>query len=433
MRRRSITTPGSAPATAPGRARAAFVPDPRPGGRGSTGRRRPGAARSAQRKPTLQLRADGAQAVHSDSSGPFFNCVAISTSPDPTGTYYRYAFSAPQFPDYPKYGVWPDAYYLNTREGDTTLGNYALERAEMLAGNPAARVVRFGVGPGYQYGNGLLPSDLDGEDLPPAGSPNYFIGTQDNDGSYGAPIDAINIYEFHVDWGTPANSTFTGPTTLPTDPFDSAFPCSGRNCIPQPGTSVKLDILSYRQRPTWRAAYRNFGDHESLVTSQSVEAQPGIAGMRWYELRGLGGTPAIYQQGTYSPDTVIHRWMGSVAMDGSGNMALGYSVSNGVDVYPGIRYTGRLASDPLGTMPQGENTLIAGTGSQTGTASRWGDYASTSIDPADDCTPTGGVPARLFRRLGHLQARCLEEPPQRRVIRVLDRFQGGPSREEITD
>ncbi|HET9493420.1 MAG TPA: hypothetical protein VFR15_04240, partial [Chloroflexia bacterium] len=322
----------------------------------------------------------------SDSSPPYFNCVAISQTADPTSTYYRYAFSAPAFPDYPKYGVWPDAYYLNTREGDTTLGNYALERDQMLIGNPAARVVRFGVGPGYQYGNGLLPSDLDGEDLPPAGSPNYFIGTQDDNGAYGAPNDAINIYEFHVDWANTANSTFTGPTSLLTDPFDSAFPCSGRQCIPQPGTSVRLDILSYRQRPTWRAAYRNFGTHESIVTSQSVEAQPGIAGMRWYELRSLAGTPTIFQQGTYSPDTIIHRWMGSIAMDGSGNMALGYSVSNGVDVYPGIRYTGRLASDPPGTMPQGEEVIKVGTGSQTGTAARWGDYTSMMVDPTDDCT-----------------------------------------------
>jgi hypothetical protein len=178
------------------------------------------------------------------TASPYLNCVAVSTGPDPTGTYYRYAFSAPALPDYPKYGVWPDAYYLNTREGDTTLGNYALERDQMLVGNPAARVVRFGVGPGYAYGNGLLPSDLDGEDLPPAGSPNFFIGTQDDDGAYGAPLDAINIYKFHVDWANVANSTFTGPTTLPTDPFDSAFPCGGgRSCIPQPGTTVKLDIL----------------------------------------------------------------------------------------------------------------------------------------------------------------------------------------------
>jgi subtilisin-like proprotein convertase family protein len=322
----------------------------------------------------------------SDSGAPFFNCVALSTTADPTGTYYRYAFSAPAFPDYPKYGVWPDAYYLNAREGDTTLGNYALEREQMLVGNPAARVVRFGSGPGYASGNGLLPSDLDGEDLPPAGSPNYFIGTQDDDGAYGAPLDAINIYEFHVDWANTANSTFTGPTTLPVEEFDSNYPCSGRQCIPQPGTTVRVDILSYRQRPTWRAAYRNFGTHESIVTAQSVEAAPAHAGMRWYELRGLAGTPVVYQQGTYSPDTIIHRWMGSIAMDGSGNMALGYSVSNGVDVYPGLRFTGRLASDPLGTMPQGEGIMKVGTGSQTSTGARWGDYTSMTVDPSDDCS-----------------------------------------------
>jgi N-acetylneuraminic acid mutarotase len=321
-----------------------------------------------------------------DQTAPFFNCVAISQTSDPRGAYHRYAFSTPSFPDYPHYGIWPDAYYLNTREsGIGVLGDIALERDQMLIGNPAARQVRFtttetGTGP-----NGLLPSDLDGSNLPPAGSPNFFVGTQDND--FGAASDAILFFKFHVDWANTANSTFTGPTIIPTAPFDSAFPCTptSRDCIPQPGTTAKLDILSYRQRPTFRLAYRNYGTHESLVTSQSVEAQPGVAGMRWYELRSPNTTPVIFQQGTYSPDTTTHRWMGSIAMDAVGNMALGFSASNGTDVFPSIRYTGRLAGDPLGTMPQGEGTFINGTGSQTGSP-RWGDYTSMNVDPSDDCT-----------------------------------------------
>jgi hypothetical protein len=147
-----------------------------------------------------------------------------------------------------------------------------------------------------------------------------------------------------------------------------------------------LDILSYRQRPTWRLAYRNFGKYESFVTAQTVEARPGIAGMRWYELRRTGGVYSLFQQGTYAPDDGVHRWMGSVAQDWQGNMALGYSVVNGVDVYPGIRYTGRLAGDPLGDMSLGEGTIINGMGVQTTTNSRWGDYTSMNIDPVDDCT-----------------------------------------------
>jgi hypothetical protein len=140
-----------------------------------------------------------------------------------------------------------------------------------------------------------------------------------------------------------------------------------------------------------RVTYRNFGTHESIACNQSVEtagATGAIAGIRWYELRDPGGTPVVYQQGTYSPGTSdgIHRWNGSMAMDHQGNMALGYSVSNAITVFPGIRYTGRLAGDALNTLPQGEGTVIDGSGNQTSTANRWGDYSCMSVDPSDDCT-----------------------------------------------
>ena len=147
-----------------------------------------------------------------------------------------------------------------------------------------------------------------------------------------------------------------------------------------------MDILSYRQRPTFRLAYRNFKDYESMVTNQSVEALPGVAGVRWYELRRSGGAYSLYQQGTYAPGDGVHRWMGSIAQDRLGNMALGYSVVNGVDVYPGIRFTGRLAADTLGNMTMAEGTVVNGTGVQTTTNSRWGDYTDMSVDPVDDCT-----------------------------------------------
>jgi hypothetical protein len=174
-------------------------------------------------------------------------------------------------------------------------------------------------------------------------------------------------------------------------PFDSIFPCvagSSRDCLPQPGvpTSQYLDFLGYRQRPTPRLAYRDFGVYESLVTSQSVEARPGMAGMRWYEIRRANGVYALYQQGTYAPDDGVHRWMGSIAQDQVGNIALGYSVVNGISVYPGIRYAGRLAAAPLGQMNLGEGVIINGTGVQLTTNSRWGDYTSMNVDPLDDCT-----------------------------------------------
>ena len=223
-------------------------------------------------------------------AAPFLNCVAISTSPDPTGTYFRYAFqtgtTGANFPDYPKYGIWPDAYYISTREFLGTagpfqgVGAYALNRAQMLVGNPTPQVISFLVPPaggGFNVGDGLLPADLDGSTLPPAGSPEYFLGSQDNNGPYGAPSDALNLYKFHVDFAVPANSTFALTNTLPTASFNSILGlCGGtRACIPQPGTANKIDHLGYRQRPLHRLAYRNFGTHESLVTNQSVSGGDG--------------------------------------------------------------------------------------------------------------------------------------------------------------
>ncbi len=333
------------------------------------------------------------------ASGPnYYNCVAISQTGDPTGAYYRYAFSTgSNFPDYPKYGIWTDAYFISTREfagsSFAGVGAYAINRAEMIAGNPAPQVISFlatpaSAGGAYNVGDGLLPSDLDGFAAPPAGSPNYFVGAMDDGGQYGAPQDALTLWKFTVDFATPANSTFVLTHTIPIAPYDTQFSaCSGRSCIPQPATTNKIDILSYRQRPMHRLAYRNLGTHEALVTNQSVEAAPGIAGMRWWEIRDPNGTPVIHQEGTYAPGVLdgIHRWMGSAAMDGAGNIALGYSASDGTSTYPSVWYAGRLAADPLGTFPQGEGSIHDGTGSQTG-SQRWGDYTSMNIDPVDDCT-----------------------------------------------
>ena len=337
------------------------------------------------------------------TAGPeFFNCVAISTTSDPTGSYYRYAFSTGvNFPDYPKYGNWTDSYVITTREFGPTIeygiGVYALEKNKMTDGDPNARNVRFfidGNDPDLLplVGDGLLPADPDGKQKPKTDTAIPIIGTQDDNASYGATFDALNIWDLFIKWRSTPIASLELNTQLTTASFDSIFPCAptSRDCLPQPGIvdpNQYLDILSYRQRPTFRLAYRNFKTYEALVTNQSVEAAPSVAGARWYEIRrDHNGSYSLYQQGTYAPGDGVHRWMGSIAMDKQGNMALGYSVVNGVDVYPGIRYTGRLSDDPLGQMTLGEGTIIDGTGVQTTTNSRWGDYTDITVDPTDDCT-----------------------------------------------
>jgi hypothetical protein len=344
----------------------------------------------------------------SDPSKPFWNCVAVSQTGDPTGAYFRYAFETKNFqffPDYPKYGVWTDSYVLTTREfGPTTeygIGVYALEKNKMINGEPDARAVSFfldGNAPGMLplVGDGLLPADVDGKQKPKTDATIPIVGTQDDGGPYGAVFDALNIWDLSVRWRSTPLASLTLTTQLPVASFDSIFPCGGnagqtsRDCLPQPGVlptaNNLLDILSYRQRPTFRLAYRNFKDYESLVTNQSVEALPGVAGVRWYEIRRVGSTYSIFQQGTFAPGDGVHRWMGSIAMDKKGDMGLGYSVVNGTDVFPGIRYTGRLAGDTLGQMTLGEGTIINGTGIQTTANSRWGDYTDMTVDPVDDCT-----------------------------------------------
>jgi hypothetical protein len=342
---------------------------------------------------------------------PFYNCVAISQTGDPTGAYYRYAFITDQdgsnstfFPDYPKYGVWRDSYVLTSRDfgSDEEYGIsvYGLEKNKMINGEPARAAHFFidGNDPANLplVGDGLLPADIDGSRKPKSDAVIPIVGTQDFDADYGANFDALNIWDLEVKWRSTPLASLVLNTQLPTAPFDSIFPCGGnpgqtaRDCLPQPGVLATdanlLDILSYRQRPTFRLAYRNFGGYESLVTNQSVEATPGQAGERWYEIRRVGTTYSIQQQGTFAPSDGIHRWMGSVAQDKRGDMALGYSVVDGTSIYPGIRYTGRLAGDPAGQMTLGEGTVIDGSGIQRTTNSRWGDYTDMTVDPTDDCT-----------------------------------------------
>jgi hypothetical protein len=308
-------------------------------------------------------------------STPFLECLAVSTSGDPTGSFNRYSFAYANFPDYPKLSVWPDAYYLTVNQfnaaGTQFLGANvaALDRASMLAGSPATSV-SFNAPTTVAS---LLASDVDSPTLPPSGEPNFVL-------SLGANANTLASFQFHVDFATPGNSTFTGPTNLATNAFSLA--CSGGGtCIPQSGTTQQLDSLG--DRLMYRLAYRNFGDHEALVAAHSVTVGSSV-GVRWYELRVSGGSPAIFQQGTYAPDATF-RWMPSIALDGSGDIAVGFSTSSS-STHPGIHYTGRLPGDAAGTMGQGEASIIDGAGSQNGGLTRWGDYSAMTVDPADNCT-----------------------------------------------
>jgi hypothetical protein len=273
---------------------------------------------------------------------------------------------------------------------------YGLERDRMIAGDPDARAVSFllqeGRVPLNLIGDGLLPADTDDRQPARRNSPAPIVGTQDDDASYGATFDAVNVWEFDVRWDAAPTASIGLKTQLPTAEFDSVFPCQpdSRDCLPQPGITNRaqfLDVLSYRQRPTWRLAHRTFGSYEAMVTNQSVEARPAQAGIRWWELRrDRRGNYSVHQEGTFAPDDTVNRWMGSIAQDRKGNTALGYSVVNGTDVYPGIRYTGRLAGDRRGQLTLGEGTIVNGTAAQTSLNSRWGDYSSMNVDPVDDCT-----------------------------------------------
>ena len=331
-------------------------------------------------------------------SGGYHECIAVSQTGDPTGAWFRYDFnfSSDTLNDYPKWGVWPDAYYMSNNDfldGATFTGVTvtAFDRAEMLAGQPASDV-QFTIG--SQYGS-LLPSNAEGGALgfnPPAGAPNpYWMSC---DAANGGPCssDQMDEWDFHVDWSNPANSTFgnggSPSTTIPVATFDSNLCNFSRDCIPQPGTSQGLDALS--DRLMYQAAYRNLGNGtDAVVLNQSVNVSPNPttnpqAGVRWYELTNTGSGWSVGQQGTYAPDT-DNRWMGSANIDASGDIAVGYSVSSSV-TFPSIRVAGRLAGDPAGQLSQGEQSIIAGTGSQTDSQARWGDYSAMQVDPNDACT-----------------------------------------------
>lgn len=329
-------------------------------------------------------------------------CVYVSQTGDPlAGTWHGYAFPDVVFPDYPKYAVWHDAYYVGTN--DATSGSspvFAFERDAMLAGD-LATMQRFTIADPGAFGFAMIPPvDHDGEMAPPPGAPGIFIRHYDDEahdpGSNDPDVDFLQIWEFVVDWVTPANSSFTGPINIEIADIDSHL-CGFTSffCFPQPDTATTLDPL--REVVMNMPKYRNFGTHEVIVGNLTTDVDgTDHGGVRWFELRRgmVRGAPApwtLFQEGTYAPDiadgegAVEHRWMAGSAVDSSGNIAIGFDLSNDTNIYPSMTYEGRLATDPLDTLTAGETTIVAGTASQT-SSNRWGDYSSMSVDPEDGCT-----------------------------------------------
>jgi hypothetical protein len=317
----------------------------------------------------------------------WYECFAISATPDPTGSYYRYAFliSQTEFNDYPKFGIWPDAYYMTAQRNKIFpgLGLFvaAFEREKMLNNQPAQMVLFTLDNNGHRAG--MLPADWDGQTPPPANAPDYLVRPRSS--ALGWPgADALELWAFHVDWSNPGASTLAVTDTLNPSPYQPA--CGfNQNCVPQPDPTKKLDPLASGFL-MYRLAYRNFGDHEALVLNQTVDEgdlAPDVhVGVRWYELRRNGGAWSIFQQGDYAPDT-DHRWIGSIAMDRVGDISLGYNVSSNTR-FPSIAYAGRVPGDPAGILSQ-ETTLQAGGGSSKGFIG-WSDWSQLTLDPTDDCT-----------------------------------------------
>lgn len=311
--------------------------------------------------------------------GGYAMCYAVSTGPDPLGSYYRYQFVRPLFPDYPRPAVWPDGYYVPTSTGDDVIQKhaYVAERAKMLRGEPAVEQ-----GVIIDDVNFLNNADLDGKQLPPRGAPNIMMaagGAQLRGITTG---DGIHVWKYSVDWDDPSRTRVDGPVKIPVAPYRYLGGGQLTKAVPQPGTDRRLDAQG--DKIMARLVYRRIGDRQSIVAVHSVATSSGGGGVRWYEFRvDIEGAVTLYQQGTYAPGG-NYRWMASPAIDALGNIAIGYSFG-GEAHFPGQRFTGRLSGDPLGLLTLKEAVLVDGKASQTNTL-RWEDYTQTAIDPADDCT-----------------------------------------------
>lgn len=314
-----------------------------------------------------------------DPKGAYSMCYAVSTGPDPLGPYYRYEFKRALFPDYPRPALWPDGYYLPTSTGDTVIQKHACvaDRTKMLQGLPATEqcVIVDGV-------NFLNNADLDGQFLPPPGAPNIVMAAGGTQLHKQYEDDGIYAYKFHVDWNNPSKTKLSEALKIKVAPYH--YLCNGQltSCVPQPETTRRLDAQG--DKLMQRLVYRNFGNHQSIVALHSINSNTGGGGVRWYEFRlDENGSPSMYQQGTYAPDR-FYRWMPSMAMDRNGDIGIGYSFG-GTPHYAGQRFAARLQSDPLGQLTFHETVLVEGAASQKNTL-RWEDYATTAMDPSDDCT-----------------------------------------------
>ncbi len=348
----------------PGSAVPLFVPPPAP------------PADTTPRPPSL-VQTPGTRPP--EEKGPYSMCYAVSVSPDPLGSYYRYEFLRPLFPDYPRPAVWPDGYYVPTSTSDDTIQKHAcvVDRRRMLVGEPATEQCFV-----VDDVNFLNNADLDGRALPPAGAPNTMLaagGTQ----LRGVFVDdGIYAWQFHVDWETPENTRLTGPQKVAVAPYH--YLCDGQltTCVRQPGTAQHLDAQG--DKIMARVVYRNMSGRESIVAVHSVATAAGAGGVRWYEFTVQANRSVrLRQQGTYAPDS-LYRWMASPAIDRRGNIGIGYSFG-GTPRFPGQRFAARLADDPLGVLTLREAVLVEGEAAQTNTL-RWEDYTQTAIDPSDDCT-----------------------------------------------
>lgn len=317
--------------------------------------------------------------------GVYAMCYAISTSPDPMGSYYRYEFLRPYFPDYPRPAVWPDGYYNPSSTGDNRISPTVatqkhacvVEREKMLRGEPASEQCVIIENVGF-----LNNADLDGKELPSRGAPNIMVavgGTQ-LDSIYRDSV--LRVWRFHVDWANPSRTSVTEAPPIRVAPY--AYLCNGQltNCVPQPGTDRRLDAQG--DKIMSRLVYRRIGDQQSIVAVHSVNTSSGKGGVRWYELHvASDGGVSLYQHGTYRSDS-MYRWMASPAMDKFGNIGIGYSYG-GLPAFPGQRFAGRRPSDPAGRLELREAVLAEGEASQMNTL-RWEDYTTTAMDPSDDCT-----------------------------------------------
>jgi len=319
------------------------------------------------------------------SNSPDGLLIAVAQGPDPVNDgWYTYRFDMDAFPDYPKYSIWHDGYYMTANKGGNHF--YALERDKLIAGDNTAQIVGFTLPGISQNPNTVfapLPMNSVGPNLPDASTPGYVTYLQD-DAWAGTLQDHLKVWEVNLDWNNTANSTVSAPSQIVTTPFDSFTAAFGSGEIPQPGTTQRIDgitgVVSYN------CNYYNFGTHNSVTLNFNVDVNSDntILGIRWYELRENAGTWSIFQEGTYAPDDGLYRFMGSMSMDANGNMGLAFAVANAT-TFPSLRYTGRFATSPLGEMVVAEQTIVDGGGSQTNT-NRFGDYAHLTLDPVDNQT-----------------------------------------------